>query len=292
MDLLQRIASIIVPVFFVAAVGWAYGRRTRVDMSTLNRIAVDVLSPFLIYHALAARDFRLADHLPLVMAAVVVILLTGALAWLLARATGTQPRTLVPVVMFGNCGNMGLPLALLAFGPAGFGAAVALFSVSNLLHSALGMRITSTDARTRELLVSPLMLSSGLGFASAITGVRPPELVMDGMNLLGTASVPIMLFTLGARLNSLRAETIGSGLVGALARPLLGMGVALMLAWLLGFEGDQRAQLILFGALPPAVLQFMLAERYRQEPERVAAMVLLGTLLSVFFIPLALAIGL
>jgi len=36
----------------------------------------------------------------------------------------------------------------------------------------------------------------------------------------------------------------------------------------------------------------MFAERYNQEPEKVASMVLLGNLMAVIFLPLALAIGL
>jgi malate permease and related proteins len=60
----------------------------------------------------------------------------------------------------------------------------------------------------------------------------------------------------------------------------------------LGLTGTARAQLLLFAALPPAVMQFMLAERYRQEPERVAAMILLGNALAVIFVPLGLALSL
>jgi malate permease and related proteins len=48
----------------------------------------------------------------------------------------------------------------------------------------------------------------------------------------------------------------------------------------------------LFAALPPAVMQFILAERYQQEPEKVAAMILLGNALAVIFVPLALWMGL
>ena len=54
----------------------------------------------------------------------------------------------------------------------------------------------------------------------------------------------------------------------------------------------ERALLLVFGALPPAVLNYMFAERYNQEPEKVASMVLLGNLMAVIFLPLALAIGL
>jgi predicted permease len=199
---------------------------------------------------------------------------------------------MVPVVMFNNCGNMGLPLALLAFGPEHFGAAVALFSISNLLHFSLGARITSAHAATRELLLSPLMVATLLGFASAASGVRPPELLLTGMKMLGDAMLPLMLFALGVRLTALHRSDIPMGLLGAVARPLAGLLVALPLAWALGLQGAARGQLILFGALPPAVMQYLLAERYGQEPEKVAAMILLGNALAVVFVPLALALTL
>jgi hypothetical protein len=40
------------------------------------------------------------------------------------------------------------------------------------------------------------------------------------------------------------------------------------------------------------VIQFMLAERYQQEPDKVGAMIMLGNALAVLFVPLALALGL
>lgn len=292
MNLVARIADVIVPVFFIVAVGFFWGRRARPDLTVFNRITLDVLSPLLVYTALAAKEFHLREYTPLIAGGAVVILVSGLAAWALARLTHTQPRTLVPVVMFNNCGNMGLPLALLAFGPPGFGAMVAMFSISNLLHFSLGARITSAHARTRDLLLSPLMISSALGFASALSGIRPPDMLFTGMRLMGESMLPLMLFALGVRLTLLKREDIPRGLLGAFARPLIGLAVAWPVAWLLGLQGDERGQLILFGALPPAVMQFMFAERYRQEPEKVAAMILLGNALAVAFVPLALAIGL
>jgi predicted permease len=50
--------------------------------------------------------------------------------------------------------------------------------------------------------------------------------------------------------------------------------------------------LILFSVLPPAVLNFLVAERYRQEPARVAAIVMIGNLGAVVSVPLALAYAL
>jgi len=292
MELLHRIVDIIVPVFFIVAIGYGYALRMKPDMAAFNRIVLDVLAPVLVYAALADSQFVLLDHVALLVGGTALILGSGLLGWMLARATRAQARTLVPVMMFNNCGNVGLPLALLAFGPAHFGAAVALFSVSNLIHFSLGARITSAQASTRELLLSPLMIATALGFLSALSGVRPPEVVLSSMKLLGEAMLPMMLFALGVRLTALTRQSIPQGLLGAFARPVSGLLLALPLAWALGLTGEAKGQLILFAALPPAVLQFMLAERYRQEPEKVAAMVLLGNALAIIFVPLSLALAL
>ncbi len=292
MELISKITDVIVPVFLIVAIGYGYARRAPTDLSTFNRIALDVLAPLLVYSALAARDFQLTDHIPLLIGGTVLILGSGLLAWGVAHLFGAKVRTLVPVVMFNNCGNMGLPLALLAFGPEHFGAAVALFAVSNLLHFSLGARITSSHARSRELLLSPLMICTALGFVSALTDVRPPAPVMDGLKLLGDATLPMMLFALGVRLTALNMSGLRVGLLGALSRPVLGLIIALPLAWILELDGAAKGQLLLFGALPPAVMQFMLADRYHQEPEKVAAMIMLGNVFAVIFVPLGLALGL
>jgi len=292
MELAGRIGQVIIPVFFIVAVGFFYGRRAAPDLTSFNRITLDVLAPALVYSALADKDFRLQDHAVLLLGGALLILASGAVALLVARGSGTQARTLVPVVMFNNSGNMGLPLALLAFGSGNFGAAVALFSVSNLIHFSLGARITSAHARTRDLLLSPLMIATALGFASAASGVRPPGVLFTGLKLLGDSMLPLMLFALGVRLTALRREDVPRGLLGAFARPAIGLALALPLAWMLGLQGASKGQLVLFGALPPAVMQFLLAERYRQEPEKVAAMILLGNALAIVFVPLALALSL
>jgi predicted permease len=291
MDLLARIVDVIVPVFLIVAIGYGYARRRAPDMTAFNRIALDVLAPVLVYSALAAKDFEISQHLTLLLGGTVLILGSGLLAWPLSRAFGAQPRTLVPVVMFNNCGNMGLPLALLAFGGANFGAAVALFSVSNLLHFSLGARVTSQHARTRDLLLSPLMIGTALGFFSAMSDLRPPDVTLAGLKLLGDALLPMMLFALGVRLTALNRSGLAMGLLGALARPLIGLAIGIPLAWALGLEGAARGQLLLFAALPPAVVQFMLAERYHQEPDKVGAMIMMGNALAVVFVPIALALS-
>jgi malate permease and related proteins len=202
------------------------------------------------------------------------------------------PRTFVPPVMFNNCGNMGLPLAVLAYGAAGFSPMVALFTISNLLHFTLGVWIIDHHARFRNLLRNPMVISTVLGFAFAVVHPPLPEWLSVAIKLLGDALIPMMLLSLGVRLYEVTLDDWRIGLLGGLVCPLTGIAIAALLASLLDLDRMQQGLLILFGSLPPAVLNFMVAEQFRQEPGKVASIVLIGNLLSIIFIPLGLVIAL
>ena len=82
----------------------------------VNRISMDVLCPLLVFTALASKDFDVGHNVWLILAGAVVALGSGLLAWPVARFFGYDARSFVPPMMYNNCGNMGLPLAALAFG--------------------------------------------------------------------------------------------------------------------------------------------------------------------------------
>ena len=70
------------------------------------------------------------------------------------------------------------------------------------------------------------------------------------------------------------------------------MAVAALFSWAVEMDQMQHGLLLLFGCLPPAVLNFMVAEQFRQEPAKVASIVLIGNVLSLVFVPLGLALAL
>jgi predicted permease len=72
----------------------------------------------------------------------------------------------------------------------------------------------------------------------------------------------------------------------------VGLAIAVPLGRVLGLAPTPYAMLVLFASLPPAVLNFLLADQYRQEPERVASIVLIGNLASLVFVPVGLAVAL
>jgi malate permease and related proteins len=289
---LERILGIILPVFSVIALGYLWGRRVKPDMAMVNRISMNVLAPALIFSALSSKAFDVREDAVLLAGSVGIVLGSGLLAWPIARLLREDPRTFVPPMMFNNCGNMGLPLAVLTFGEAGFGPMVALFTISNLLHFTLGAWIIDHHARFGRLLRNPMVWSTVAGFAFAIVRPPLPEWIAVSFKLVGDGLIPLMLLSLGVRLVDIDWNDAKLGFVGGLVCPLTGLAMAALLAPLLGLNPMQTGLLYLFGALPPAVLNFMVAEQYRQEPGKVASIVLIGNVMSVIFIPAGLALAL
>ena len=290
--MLERLAGIILPVFSIIALGWLYAWRVKPDMATVNRISMNVLAPALVFSALASKDFDVAANRMLIVGSIAVVLGSGLLAWPVARLMREQARTFVPPMMFNNCGNMGLPLAVLAYGSAGFSPMVALFTISNLLQFTVGVWILDHHARFGNLLRSPIVVATVLGFAFAIVHPPLPEWLMVAIRLVGDALIPMMLLSLGVRLYETSFGEWRIGVIGGVICPLTGLLIAVPLAPLLGLDPMQQGLLILFGCLPPAVLNFMVAEQFRQEPGKVASIVLVGNVMALAFVPLGLALAL
>jgi predicted permease len=290
--MLLRIISIVFPIFIIVLVGYLYGRQHRPEMLAANRLNMEVFMPALIFSALASKSFNLADNLPTAVGAVVVVVGSGLLAWPLARLLGYDPKTLVPPVMFNNVGNMGLPLMLLTFGDQALGAAVVLMLVITLMQFSFSPWLLRGGSPFAAIWREPFIVAAVLGVAVSLGGITVWPPLMAASKILGDISLGLMIFSLGVRLSSAQLNAWGIGVVGAIATPLTGMLLAWGFGELAGLPRNSQDILILFGALPPAVSSFIFAERYQQEPDKVASIVMIGNASALLFIPLALALRL
>lgn len=301
MDVTERILGIILPVFFIITAGYIYARLrgevVKTHLFSVNRLCVELLSPLLLFSALAAKDFDLVENLPLMLTGVLIAIGSACIAWPIARLLGYDARTFVPPMMYNNCGNMGLPLAVLAFGAAGLSQAVALFVACSLVYFTLGVRLLESGrAEGRQshwdMFATPMMFAMLGGILFAACRWTLPTILLQALRMIGEASIPLMLIALGVRMTDMNLRSWRIGLVGALVCPLAGLAIAMMIDPLISLTSVQRGQMYLFAALPPAVFTFMVAETYKQEPEKVAAIVMLGNLASLLFVPLGLWMGL
>ena len=289
-SLTLRLLAVLFPIFGIVAAGYFYGRRHKPEMAVANRLNMDVFVPALVFAAMAGKSFDLTAYAPLALGAFLLLVSCGLLAWPFARLCGVPAKTLVPPMLFNNSGNIGLPLALLAWGEAALPAAVILFMVENTLHFTFGARWLDPQARLLMLWRIPVVFAATAGLLVATLKITLWAPLLIGIKMLGDISVPLMLFALGVRMTGFTLNDWQLATASAVLRPLAGMVIAWGIIHLLGLEGRDAAMLLVFGALPPAVLNFLFAERYRQEPQRVASIVLIGNLAALFFLPLALAL--
>lgn len=289
LQLLERIADTVIPLVVIVSLGYFYARRMHTDMSVANRINMDLFCPALIFSVMSAESFDLISHTELALGALLIVLGSGLLVWPLCSVLGVKPKTFVPPMMFNNSGNLGIPLIVLAFGEHALPAAVILFLVENLLHFTVGALIMDHRTRLLALLRNPMVLATLIGVIWSLLGYSLPKAIHTPIDMLGQIAIPLMLFSLGVRMTSIDFSNWKSGLWGSLLAPASGLIIAIPLSYLLDLDQAQRAYLILFGALPPAVLNYMVSERYNQEPHQVASIVLIANMASLLIIPLTLA---
>lgn len=290
MELFVRILEVIFPVIAVVLVGFWAGRKHKPEMLVANRLNMDYFTPAMVFTVMAGGDFHVHEYSMLALGAAVSILACGLIGYLTARVLGEAPKTVGLPIMINNSGNLGIPLALLAFGKEGMAAAVVLFLVSNTIHFIIGPWILDPRARISDVWKIPMIQAAVLGLTFNVLEIHLWHPLMFAIRMLGDISVPLMLFALGVRLCDVKFSESTASLVAAVVRPVAGMGTAALIGWAMDLPPAFIAQLILFGSLPPAVLNYMFAERYNQEPQKVASIVMIGNIAGLIFIPLALLI--
>lgn len=291
-SLFVRVLLIMGPMLAVVLIGFFYAKCTKVDFGGANKLAVDVCLPALVFASLSTKQFVFEQQAFFLLGAMLIVLVSGVLAWPAARASGIDPRVFLPTVMFGNAGPVGLSATVLAFGQEGLAAALLILVVTNILHFTLGVWIMSGKADFRSMLLSPLIWATVLGLV--VSGMRwsMPDWLFTAIRMVGDVLVPLMLLSMGARLVSIPWKAWRVGVLGGVASPLARLAAAGLCALVLPMSNVHRGALFVFAALPPAVFNFLLADRYDRSAGDVAAMVMIGHVLALIFLPIGLAIAL
>jgi predicted permease len=288
-DLIFKVLGIVAPILLTSGIGYFYARLKKPDMSSINTMTTDLIVPMLIFSGLASKDFAIADSVWLLLGGVMVMIGSGLLSLTVARWYGVSPRTLVPPMMFSNCAFLGLPLVVMALGPERLGSGVAIYVVMTIIQMTWGIKYLTGSAGFISLLKNPMVAASFLGLAVNLGHIAIPDWTASIVRMIGNAAVPLMLLSLGARLTQIDLKTWKLGILGAWLCPVSGLLVFLPVAHILPMSTVEQAQLLLFSALPPAVANYIIAERVGHEPGQVATIVLFGNLASIVVMPMAVA---
>lgn len=290
MEIVLTVLSIVAPVFLLGAVGFVWAR-AGYDYPTefITRMAMTLAVPCLIFTALMQADIAPATLTALSLAALVAYGAVIALSWALVAALGLDRAAYVAPLSFGNTGNLGLPLALFAYGDTGLGMAVVVFAVMAILSSTIGLWLVAGGASPRRVLAEPLLWATLLGGLFLSMGWQTPEWLTRALGLIGQLAIPLLLITLGVAIARLKPGLIGRAIWLSGAKLALGLVAGVSAGWAFGLEPVAFGVLVLQLATPVAVTAYLLAERYRADPDAVAGLVMVSTLMSVATLPVTLS---
>jgi len=284
--MLTQILGVVTPIFLITGIGYLWVRRDMpFDSQTISGLTMYVSAPALVFHSLTALAPDLNQLAELAAATLAVIGLCLAVGYPIVKWLGLSRRNFLPALIQPNAGNMGLPLVLLTFGDEGIALGVVVYFVYALSQYSLGLALASGTFDVRELLRQPIIATSIVTLVVLFSGVAVPDWVNNTTEILGGFLVPAMLLMLGTSIAQLVAQDLARAFVVALLRLLIGIGSALLVIWGLNLTGISAGILLLQAAMPIAVFNYVFAQRYSEQPEQVAAAILVSTLLSMLLLP-------
>lgn len=281
-----ELLTIMAPVVICTGLGFLWARfRMPFDNATAGMVVYAFGSPALIFNQLATAEFDLALIGEIMLVSGVGVVVTAVAAWPLLRAARLDLHAFLPAVMHPNTGNLGLPLALFAFGDRGLTLAAAFYVVNAMSMYVAGATISQGAFNARGILRIPLIYAVIAALAVSVAGIALPKWIDDTTGLLGGLTIPLMLILLGNSLAGLRISSLGRCTLAAIIRLALGFAVGIAIVEALGWENPERGVVILSSTMPIAIFNIVLAERYRRSPEDVAGSIVVSTLMFFLLLP-------
>jgi predicted permease len=289
--LVLQVAQIVAPVFLLAAIGYLWVRALGwgYDVEFVTRLAMTLSIPCLIFMALMRSHVEPALLRDTVLAALVAYVLVGAVVWGVLRALDLDIQTFWAPISFGNTGNIGLPIALFAFGQLGFDMAVVIFAVMAILSFTFGVWVVAGGGNPLNAVREPLVWGTVAGSIFLMMGWEVPPVIGASLDLVGQMAIPLMLLTLGVAISRLQPRALGRAVWLCLGKLVVCILVPLVVGLAFGLPKVALGVLVLQVSTPVAVTSYMLATKYNARPDEVAGLVVVSTLMAVVTIPATLA---
>lgn len=291
MTLALTVLEITAPVFILGLAGflwvrWGYDYPT----AFVTRLAMTLAVPCLIFNALVGAQIEPQALASLSLAAVLCYITITLGAWATVRVFRLDTRAYLAPLTFGNTGNLGLPLALFAFGDTGLGLAVVVFAIMAIIMFTAGLWMVAGVQNPARVLREPILWASLMGVGALIVDWQPPQLILNSVGLIGQMGIPLMLLTLGAAVARLQPARVLPAFGLSAIKLSIGLAAGIAIGHAIGLTGIPLAVLILQMATPVGVTSYLMAERYQTDPDASASLVVTSTILAIIALPITLSL--
>ena len=294
--------TILPPVLVMIGLGMLLDRCWRMDLPTLSKITFAIFVPALVLEKILTSNLDWGGMAAIGTFALLHVVAMGCCTLPLWLMRGPTPwRDQAPVIslgaMFFNAGNIGLPVAALAFGEAGLGVMAIVLMVQNLTSFTGGILLLDGHrAGLKTALVGlwriPVVYAILLALAMRALGWSLPESLMVPVGYLSDGLIPVALVTLGVQFG--RCSITGRLPAVSLAvgmRLVISPLIAAALLWTLPLAMDPttRAICLCAAGMPVATNVFIIATEYDKGAELASRMVFWSTALSAISLPIIIA---
>jgi predicted permease len=282
----QQLIPIIAPVLICALLGYGWQRSgLPFEREFLTRIIMNIGSPCLILHGITGLEVNMQMFTSMLIVSVALLASCTVLSAIVLRIASQPLRSFLPPIMFGNIGNLGLPLCLFAFGSEGLGLAVCVYLVYAVTQFVFTPLFQGREPAWRILYQTPIVYAALIGVALLATDTRLPAALANTVELLSGLAIPLMLLALGHSLASFHVRRPGIAAALAVFRLTLGFAIGVGVAELFGLTGTMRGVVIIQSSMPVAVFNYLLAARYDRHPEDIAGAILISTVIAFVAMP-------
>ena len=289
MQIILNVLEIVAPVFILATIGFFWVKRGYdYPMDFVTNIVMTIGLPCLIFTALMKTKI---DHDALVstfFASIVGYTLLTVVFFVLVKAFTLDVKTFLAPLIFSNTGNLGLPLALFAFGEVGLSYAIIVFAVMMVYSFSVGIWMVSGGGSPLRVLKDPIFLGVLFGAIFMLQGWNTPTWLTNSIDLLGQLVIPLMLITLGVTLARLEFPAFGRSVWLSVVKLLVCIGVSYGIGFLFNLDKIALAVLVVQMSTPVAVTSYLIAQKYGANADEVAGLVVVSTAISIIALPLML----
>jgi hypothetical protein len=283
---IETILTAIAPVMLTALIGYFWTRSGRsIEAIGLTQIVTEIGTPCLVFSTFAKMSVPAGAFAATAAASLTILIGFLIVASLVLKLSGLSLRTYLPSMAFPNTGNLGIPLALYAFGSEGLAYAIVFLCFTSVMNFTIGQAIAAGTMSWRAIAKMPIIYAVALGLAVTESGIALPQFLGNTISLLGSITVPLMLLMLGVSLGSLRVSAFPRALMLSLLRVGMGAALGFAVTAIFGLHGAARAAIVMQSSMPAAVFNYLFALRWHNNPEEVAGVVVVSTLVTIATAP-------
>jgi hypothetical protein len=292
-DIFIQLFPILIPIILIIFIGFIWNKiGNNLNQQEITNIITWIGAPCLIFNTLINLEssFILLENM--IVASICMIISMYLLSYILIKFINFPIRTFINPMSFSNSGNLGMTIALFAYGSVGLELAVIVFMITSMFHFTIGVSIWSGKWSLRFLAKTPVIYAVILGLSINFLNIELPKTLTNTTTVLAGITIPLLLFTMGISLNKISYKVESKIIILIILRIFIATSLAYLITQWLNIDGIAKNIILLQGVLPAPIFTYLFASQYNVQPDKVANYLMTSTIISLFTITIFLTLTL